>query len=443
MHLWSYYHRFFESEWEELVSYENNTSHNPSVLEIVKTLLVRPIRFGKANRTFDKKAINIILETQTQFKQFQFLKSEIEQRFGGYNLIIINPILKSRIDPGISLVDATQKFNLGIYCRSILHFVFLGLSLSRFKAVCKKAPGKLKILNFLSKALYDHLYWKSFFRKYISEIHGQKTCFLAFKGEKYPMRTIMREVTLEKQSFVSIQHGFIGAARKYKFANPSVYFVWSDYFKDQLISSGVKSKIEISGNLQYHGVQKPLPKSKPVGKVIFLPNSGNSTTPEREVRWATQTYLSISKLTKLPFSIYIKPHPGDSRGLAKEEVIKFREENPESIFYWLEPSVKLNFEEYDTVVTMNSTTSIEANLFATTAIILLSSPKEFLLPDLIAYDPSLMVHSGTALADKLLSIRSDIEGNSKLAAENSTKFFGHAVEGSSLICHALQNFING
>lgn len=443
MKLWSYYYRFFESEWEELVSSEENNSHYLTGPKIFKTLLLRPIRIGKANRNFDKKSINIILETQTQLKQFQFLKSEIEQRFDGYNLIVINPILKSKIEPGTYLVDATQKFNLGIYFRSILHFVILWLSLSRFKSLFKEAPGRLKMLGFLSKSIYDHLYWRSFFRKYVSEGQGQKACFLAFKGEKYPMRTIMREVALGKRNFISIQHGFIGASRKYRFANPSVYFVWSEYFKDQLRSSGVKAKIEISGNLQYQGVQKPLPKSKPGGKVIFLPNSGNSDTPEREVRWATQTYLSICKLTKLPFSIYIKPHPGDSRGLAKEEVIKFREENPESIFYWLEPTVKLNFEEYDTVVTMNSTTSIEANLLGITSVILLSSPNEFFLPDLIAYDPSLMVHSGTALADKLLSIRSDIEGNSKLAAENSTKFFDHAVEGSSLICHTLQNFING
>ncbi|WP_396161737.1 hypothetical protein [Flavobacterium sp.] len=271
----------------------------------------------------------------------------------------------------------------------------------------------------------------------------QNACFLAFKGEKYPMRTLMREVALMKGNFISIQHGFIGAARKFRFANPSIYFVWSDYFKDQLISSGVKTKIEISGNLQYQGAQKPLPKSKPNGKVIFLPNSGNSNTPEREVRWATQTYLSISKLTNLPFSIYIKPHPGDSRGLAKEEMNKFRGENPESVFYWLEPAVKLNFEEYDAVVTMNSTTSIEANLFATISVILLSNPKEFILPDLIAYDPSLLVHTTKELADKLLSIRSDIGGNSKQAMENSKKFFGHSVKGSSLICNAIQTYING
>jgi hypothetical protein len=443
LHLWSYYHRFFESEWEELVSSEENNSNNYSGLEIFKTLLLRPIRFDKTNRTFSKKAINIVLETQTQLKQFQFLKSELEQRFDGYDLIIINPILKSKIEPGTYYVDATQKFNLGVYCRSILHFVFLWLSLSRFKSLCKDAPGKMKMLGFLGKAIYDHLYWRSFFRKYISEGQAQKSCFLAFKGEKYPMRTIMREVALSKRNFVSIQHGFIGAARKYRFANPSVYFVWSDYFKDQLRSSGVKAKIEISGNLQYQGMQKPLPKFKPSGKVIFLPNSGNSTTPEGEVRWATKTYLSISKLSNLPFNISIKPHPGDSRGLAKEEMHKFREENPESVFYWLEPTVKLNFEEYDTVVTMNSTTSIEANLFATPSLILLSNPKEFLLPDLIAYDPSLMVHSDTDLADKLLSIRSDIGVNSKLALENSNKFFGHAVKGSSLICQRLETLING
>ena len=411
--------------------------------EIFKTLLLRPIRFDKAIRTCSKKAINIVLETETQLKQFEFLKSELEQRFDGYDLIIINPILKNKIEPGTYYVDASQKFNFRVYCRSILHFIFLWLSLSRFKSLCKEAPGKMKMLGFLSKAIYDHLYWRSFFRKYISGGQEQKTCFVAFKGEKYPMRTIMREVALSKRNFVSIQHGFIGASRKYRFANPSVYFVWSDYFKDQLRSSGFKAKIEISGNLQYQEVQKPLPKSNPRGKVIFLPNSGNSTTPECEVRWATKTYLSISKFSNLPFSIYIKPHPGDSRGLAKEEMHKFREENPESVFYWLEPAVKLNFEEYDTVVTMNSTTSIEANLFATPSLILLSNPKEFLLPDLIAYDPSLMVHSDTDLADKLLSIRSDIGLNSKLALENSNKFFGHAVKGSSLICETLQTLING
>ena len=442
MKLWSYYHRFFESEWEELASSDRATNQI-SGLEIVKALLLRPIRFGKATNTFDQKPINIILETQTQLKQFQFLKSEIEQKLDGYNLIIINPILKSKIEPGTYFVDATQKFNLGIYCRSILHFVLLWFSFSKFKIFCKEAPGKLKTLRFLSKAIYDHLYWRHFFRKYISEVQGLKNCFLAFKGEKYPMRTIMREVALGKRDFVSIQHGFIGSARKYQFANPSVYFVWSDYFKDQLRASGVKTRIEISGNLQYQGVQKPLPKSKPSGKVIFLPNSGNSTTPEREVRWATQTYLNISKLSDLPFSTYIKPHPGDTRGLAKEEVSRFREENPESVFYWLEPTFKLNFEEYDAVVTMNSTSSVEANLFATPSVILLSNPKELLFPDLIAYDTSLLVHSSTALADKLLSIRGDIGVNSKLALDNSNKFFGHAVKGSSLICNTLQTYING
>lgn len=443
MKLWSYYYRFFESELEELFYAEEANSKKTSRLEIVKSLILRPLRFDRHINTFDRKSINIIIETQTQLKQFQFLKSEIEQRFEGYNLIVINPIIKSKIESEIALVDGTQKFSFGVYCRSILHFVFLWLSFPKFKTICKESPEKLTIIRFLSKAIYDHLYWRSFFRKYVSEMHTQKTCFLAFKGEKYPMRTIMREVALAKGNFVSFQHGFIVAARKFRFANPSIYFVWSDYFRDQLTSSGVKTKIEISGNLQYQGVQKPLPKSKPSGKVIFLPNSGNSTTPEREVRWATQTYLSLSKLSNLPFSVYIKPHPGDSRGLAKDEMIKFREENPESVFYWLEPTVKLNFEEYDAVVTMNSTTSIEANLFATTSIILLSNPKEFLLPDLIAYDSSLMVHSSSALADKLLSILSDIGGNSKLAMENSNIFFGHVVNGSSIICNTLQTFING
>ena len=443
MKLWSYYYRFFESEWEELGSAENTNSKHKSELKIIKELILRPLKLGRDVVAFEKNAINIIIETQTHLKQFEFLKSELVQRFGAYNLIIINPNVKNKIDPGIAIIDATQKFNFRIYCISIIHFIFLWVSLFKFLRVYKQAPEKSKILWFLSKAIYDHLYWRFFFRKYISELHMQNACFLAFKGEKYPMRTIMREVALMKGNFVSIQHGFIGAARKFRFANPSIYFVWSDYFKDQLISSGVKTKIEISGNLQYQGVQKPLPKSKPSGKVIFLPNSGNSNTPEREVRWATQTYLSISKLTNLSFSIYIKPHPGDSRGLAKEEMNKFRGENPESVFYLLEPAVKLNFEEYDAVVTMNSTTSIEANLFATISIILLSNPKKFILPDLIAYDPSLLVHTTKELADKLLSIRSDIGRNSKLAMENSNKFFGHAANGSSIVCNTLQTFING
>jgi len=441
--LWLYYHRFFESEWEELVSSEENNSKNLSWLEIFKTLLFRPIRFGKANSTFGMKAINIVLETQTQLNQFQFLKSEIEQRFEGYNLIITNPILKSKIEPGTYFIDATQKFNLGIHCRSILHFVFLWLSLSRFKSLCKEAPGKLKILGFLSKAIYDHLYWRSFFRKYISEGQEQKACFLAFKGEKYPMRTIMREVALGKRNFVSIQHGFLSASRKYRFANPSVYFVWSDYFKDQLKSSGVKSKIEISGNLQYQGVQKPLPKAKSSGKVIFLPNSGNSTTPEREVRWATQTYLQLAKSGKTSLSLYIKPHPGDSRGLVRQEMNKFKKENPEVLFHWLEPNMKLNFEEYDTVVTMNSTSSIEANLFAIPSVILLSNAKEFILPVLISYDSSLMVHSCEELSMKLISIQSNLPRNSELALKNSKKFFGNVVNGSNIVGDKLQTYING
>ncbi len=443
MQLWAYYHRFFESEWEELASSEDNNSNIQSGPEIFKTLLLRPIRFGKATNTFDQKAINVILETQTQLKQFQFLKSEIDQRFNAYNLIVINPILKSKIEPGANFVDATQKFNLGIYCRSILHFVLLWLSLSKFKTRCKEAPGKLKTLRFLSKAIYDHLYWRRFFRKYISEAQGLNTCFLAFKGEKYPMRTIMREVALGKRNFISIQHGFIGSARKYQFANPSVYFVWSDFFKDQLRASGVKTRIEISGNLQYQGVQKPLPKSKPSGKVIFLPNSGNSTTPEREVRWATQTYLQLAKSDKTSLSFYLKPHPGDSRGLVRQEMDKFKTENPEVLFHWLEPNVKLNFEEYDTVVTMNSTSSIEANLFGTPSVILLSNAKEFILPVLISYDSSLMVHSIQELSMKLLSIQSNLPRNSKLALENSKKFFGNVVSGSKIICDKLQTYING
>lgn len=443
MQLWSYYHRFFESEWEELASSEVNNSPNCSALEIFKTLLLRPIRFGKATKTFEQKAINIILETQTQLKQFQFLKSEIEQGFDGYNLFIINPILKSKIEPGSYFVDATQKFNLGIYCRSILHFVLLWLSLSKFKILCKEAPGKLKTLRFLSKAIYDHLYWSRFFREYISEVQGLKVCFLAFKGEKYPMRTIMREVALGRRYFVSIQHGFICADRKYQFANPSVYFVWADYFKDQLRASGVKCQIEISGNLQYQGVQKPLPKSKPSGKVIFLPNSGNSTTPEREVRWATQTYLQLAKSGKTSLNFYIKAHPGDSRGLVRQELNKFKTENPEVLFHWLEPNVKLNFEEYDTVVTMNSTSSIEANLFGTPSVILLSNAKEFILPVLISFDSSLMVHSIQELSMKLLSIQSNLPRNSELALDNSKKFFGNVVSGSKIIGEKLQTYING
>ena len=444
MNLWSYYHRFFESEWEELGVNSSANSKNLGAVEIIKTLLLRPIRLGKnSKQTYNKKPLNIIIETQTQLKQFQYLKNEVDQRFDSYNLIVINPIVRNKIEPGIEWIDATQKFNFKIYCRSILHFIILWIGLSKFIKLLKCAPEKLIILRFLSKSIYDHLYWSDFFKKDESGLQIQKSCFLAFKGEKYPMRTIMREVALAERKFVSIQHGFIGASRKYKFSNPSIYFVWSDYFKEQLNISGVKSKIVISGNLQYQGVEKALVKYKPSGKVIFLPNSGNSTTPEREVRWATQTYLSMVKLSKFPVSLYIKPHPGDSRGFAKEEMNKFREENPDAVFYWLEPTVKLNFEEYDTVVTMNSTSSVEANLFATPAVILLSNPKELLFPDLISYDSSLMVHSSEELSDKLLSLQSDLGRSSRLALENSDKFFGNTVNGSTLICDKLQTFING
>ena len=253
----------------------------------------------------------------------------------------------------------------------------------------------------------------------------------------------MREAALKKYGFVSVQHGFISAARKHKYSNPECYFVWSDYFKNQLLDSGVKCDILISGNLQYQNMQTIKPKLLSKKKVLFLPNSGNSTTTEEEVRWATNTYLKMLKLDAiLPFEVCIKPHPGDSNNIVISEAESFRLNFPNLEFILFEDSKNINFEEYDVVVTMNSTCAIEANLFGTPSVILLSSKNELMLPDLIAYNTQLLVHNERDLFFLTIGIMNNIKESSERAIGNSKKFFGEEMDGPQLISDKIKMILN-
>ncbi len=442
MRTWSYFYRFFESEFAELAAaFEINKTRN-SYREIFYALLVRPLKFSRninAKRKFDK--LTVVIETPSQLKQFQFLRQELRSTFESYTITVLNKAVKVNLEKGEHLEDATQKFVFKIYIQSVFRFLIVWFHLGGFLKQYHKKIKRNDLLLFLSKAIYDHYFWVYYFNNTFINDSKQK-CVIAFKGEKYPMRTVMRMAGLKKYSFFSFQHGFIASSSKYKFANPNCYFVWSPYFGEQLRKSGVKSEIVVSGNLQYQYKKKIAPKDLITGKVIFLPNSGNSTTPEREVRWATLTYLKMLQLGKLPFEMYIKPHPGDSRNIAKSESALFSEKFPELTFNWIEPKEIINFEEFDVVVTMNSTSSVEANLFGTPALILLSHAHEMLLPDIIAYDTELMVHNQQDLYDKILNIQKNIHLSSVEAKENSKIFFGPSINGSTLICNRINQILN-
>lgn len=441
MKLWKYYYRYFESEWKALV--EKDKEPNNWRGSILSSLFIRPLNFPRltSNYLLESK-LSIVIETRTHLRQFYYIKPYLIKRFEKFNMLILNPYVLGKIEKDEKYIDVTQKFHLQVYLISIVHFLILTITFKSFISRFKGDLNKTTLLRFFSKAIYDHLYWKFFFKKLMFEMGSNKSCFLAFKGENYPMRTVMREVALGGARFISLQHGFITSAPKFKHSNPDTYFVWSEYFAKQLSVSGVKSKIEVSGNLLYNKLNSFRQKKSATYQVIFLPNSGNSNTPESEVRWATRTYLEMLMNESLNFSIHIKAHPGDSRNLVKDEVQRFREENSQIAFKWLEPQEKIDYESYDAVVTMNSTTCIEANLFATPAVILLSKPSELLIPDLISYNTSLMAHSSEALFKKIIDIQSNIQIFSKAALKNSKVFFNTRENGGEIICDKIQSYLS-
>lgn len=442
MGLWMYYYRFFESEFEELQNQTTNFTTNPVNYSIFHPLFIRPLRFDYAHRkNTTAYSLNVVIETITQLKQFQFLKSDLKNKYGSHGLIILNSAIKKKVDSN-EIIDATQKFNLKIYLISLYHFLTLILTVNSFINIYKGNLKKDKLLKFLSKAIYDHLYWKYFFKQYFKTLNGKNSCFLAFKGEKYPMRTVMRTVALNHRKFISLQHGFIGVLGKHKYSHPDTYFVWSSYFEQQLKKSGVKSEIVVSGNLQYKDISRPVPKTHHQRKVIFLPNSGNSNTSGNEVKWSTFTYLKMLKLSPLPFTLYIKPHPGDSSGWAKKSMEEFNSLYSGHQFVWLDSSEKVNFEHYDTVITMNSTSCIEANLFGTPSVILLSNHNELLFPDLISNDMGMLVNNEVQLLEKLVEIQNQLTKYSTLAIENSIKFFGDTKEGVKHICETIDKYLD-
>jgi hypothetical protein len=439
---WPYFYRFFESDFAELAESFDAKKGKMSFSQILSSLMLRPLRFPKQKKnesTYGK--LTVVIETPSQLKQFQFIRDELKNTFGNYTISKLNQAVKINLDKEENLEDSTQKFVFKVYLKSIVQFLILFFQLKGFLKRYSQTINRNDLLFFLSKAIYDHLFWVEHFQKSFVNDSTQK-CVLAFKGEKYPMRTVMRIASLHGYSFYSVQHGFIGASSKYKFANPNCYFVWSHYFGEQLRKSGVRSEIVVSGNLQYRNITEVIPKKEITRKVIFLPNSGNSTTPEREVRWATQTYLNMLQLGKVPFDIYIKPHPGDSRVIVKSEANLFSNKFPECKFNWIDPKERINFEEFDVVVTMNSTSSVEANLFATPAVILLSHAREMLFPDIIAYDLKLMVHNEKDLCAKIIEIQTNIQLRSEEAMENSKKFFGPSIQGPNLICKRIIQILN-
>lgn len=241
----------------------------------------------------------------------------------------------------------------------------------------------------------------------VSRIIGKSLKTVVFyKAEGYRVRSLIELCNGRGMHTLSIQHGLITRDIKYNQLQPKEYLVWSELFGKELHRSGAGCKTVVIGCPDYDrhfqqnrtGVEHNGCKIK----LLFLPNSGKSQTPESEVVFALKACLQcINTLTDCELSL--KAHPGGDTELLNTVVKEFGGK-PVTL---LEKDAQLDFSAYDIAVTMNSTIGIEAAIYRVPLIILLSSPEMLMVQDYLTYGIGEFVTGGEAMVSAVKKILCD------------------------------------
>ena len=205
-----------------------------------------------------------------------------------------------------------------------------------------------------------------------------------FKSEGFRIKRLIMVCQEMGRKVIAIQHGFIKKELKYTDLPTDVYLTWSDHFSCKLAESRAGCSTQSIGCPNYDAFfqQRPVIASSPDPqhlRLLLLPNSGSSQTPRSEVAFALGICLDYVR-NRPHVSLTIKPHPGDQSSMLADMVAAADLNDQVDM---LSNQAPIPYADCDIVVTMNSTTGIEAAIYGKPMIILLSEPTLMLVEEYV------------------------------------------------------------
>jgi hypothetical protein len=397
-----------------LTGYKINRLSNYKKTRYVIVRSIKEIIYSfKFKRSSYKTKLNdlvFFIEYENHYKQYLGLKSLLDNQSADHVVIFMNVKMwlkyKESINSSFYIGELYTNIDL---MKSILKLFYVNTKLILNTKILNISPDnrssiKLELLFFNSKFLLEN-YKISYAVNKVVKSKVKRAVF--FKAEGFKIRNIIDKCSKNNIDTVAIQHGLIVENIKFNKLNINKYFVWSDVFAIKLNACNASCKTVSLGCPDYDKhillrVKPELIKQEDTTRLLFLPNSGKSQTPESEITLALKTCLKYIDNNK-DFELIIKPHPGGDSEFIKALVKSFDISN----VIILEKEHKLDYHAYDIVVTMNSTVGIEAAIFRKPLIVILSSKEMMMINDYLNYKIAEFVTSDIEMNEAVVKIKTD------------------------------------
>ena len=360
------------------------------------------------------------IEHESHYNQYSGLKRELERQSVNYNTVFLNKTIylkyKKLTHNPYYIGDFYTRINS---LRSSITALYINGKLvfdSNLKNIGFEYTAKIKIelLIYNSKHLIENYKIHHALKSFITK-ETKRAVF--FKAEGYKTKNIVYSCSENQIDTIAIQHGLIGKGIKYNELNINTYFVWSEIFVNILKDCNANCDKVPLGCPDYDKyketeLRKQIVNRGRTKKLIFLPNSGKSQTPESEIIFSLKTCLKfISKNSD--FQLIIKPHPDGDNLLIKNIVEKFDINN----VIILKKGDNLEYNNYDIVATMNSTIGIEAAIFRKPLIVILSSVEMLMVDEYLKYQIAEFVSSDQEMFAAVEKIQANYNNYQKKCEE--------------------------
>lgn len=386
-----------------------------------------------------------VLEYESHYRQYVPLSQELNRRGFQYLVVFINEELFNRhkhdVEHKYVLIENPSKAEL---LKNTLKYLKISLHLLLDHELLKLAPRNKKALltelHYLnSKCLLNKFLLENTFNKVITD---KNKIAVFFKSEGYKIRSLLDVCNLHGIETIAVQHGLIKKNIKYSDLPVKTYFVWSELFAKELEHSGANCKTLPVGSPYYddHFTKYAQGKHDEISgkrRVLFLPNSGKSQTPESEIVFALGMCLKFVSENSM-YSLTIKPHPGGDVSLMRDIL---KEYTGNSIVQ-LSTQDQIEFQNYYFIITMNSTIGIEAAIYRRPLLILLTSQKMLMVQDYISNGIAEFADS----YENMITSIERIEGNYPYYQNNCDRFvnlyLANPGNSSSIISSIIDNKLN-
>jgi len=405
---------------------------------IFKPLFQKPLKI--VNKIETKSELIFIVEHVGHYKQLKPIANLLKSRATKFQVIFIQLELfhkyKNEFE-NVSLLSTEINILSWLHTIQLITLIWFNKSFYTLVNHKKKSELKLEVTLLNAKLLNTINTQKNNLAKILDKIPNANVVF--FKAEGCRTKSLINLCNIKERKSYAIQHGLIRKELKYTDLFVGVYITWSDYFTECLLDSKAKCKTIALGCSNYdlyfkqRDEKDTLPPSLNLGKILFLPNSGNSQTPQSEIEFATNLCVEFFKNNR-NLTLTIKPHPGDKSSLIKDIVKKHKFENKVKI---LPNDSSIPYSECDIIITMNSTTGIESSIFRKPIIIILSDPKYIMVEEYLTYGIAKWANSLSILESTIV----DIYKNYDKSKENSDFFIKKMIKNPGTAAQEICNYL--